>query len=274
MPNAQLTTESVTELAAAFKEIAGQKNADRLSALLHNIRNHQQQQIQQIQQKQQQPGKAKQQQGTSSASPAQQAVGSGADGPAAAAAAAGTSTAADADAAGADEEQQLMAYLLPIKDKETRKVREGQCAVGGSEEGGCGGWCVCRMLLLCTWHDAPACVRTHMLTTAPLARACALLGHHPAHTQAVHNFLKTDPRLPPLETDTVSSIADAAAEAVAAEAAVDEAAAQAKLPSYLRKKRMWVLGVGSSMVGSAGQLFFHAVDGWPWWSQHARHMRA
>lgn len=54
--------------------------------------------------------------------------------------------------------------------------------------------------------------------------------------QAVHTFLKTDPRLPPLETDTVAATSDPEAAAAAAEAAALEAAAEAAKPLWQRHK--------------------------------------
>jgi len=53
--------------------------------------------------------------------------------------------------------------------------------------------------------------------------------------QAVHSFLKTDPRLPPLETDTVSAVLGPEAAEAAAAAEARDAAAEAALPRWKRK---------------------------------------
>ena len=61
--------------------------------------------------------------------------------------------------------------------------------------------------------------------------------------QEVHNFLKNDPRLPPLETDSVAAASSPqAAEAAAAAAAIQEAAIEALPPlrrDLARKPAPW-----------------------------------
>lgn len=111
VPNAQLTDASIEELVAALKEQAGPENATRLKTMLMSIRKFQQRDQQQ---QSAQPGSA----------PAGNAKAEGAAPPAAAAAAAAGSS--DAQAL-AQEQHVLEAYLLPIKDKQTRKVCRQPC---------------------------------------------------------------------------------------------------------------------------------------------------
>jgi hypothetical protein len=101
VPNAQLTEASIAEIVEAFKDKAGPANAERLAALLTSIHH--------LQHKQRQPAEGP------SPSPA----------PAAAAAAEGGCGGGGSSSGNAQEQEPEVpvAYLLPIKDKDVRKVR-------------------------------------------------------------------------------------------------------------------------------------------------------
>jgi hypothetical protein len=224
VPNAQLTDASIEELVAALQEQAGPENAARLKTLLTSI-----QRSQQRQQKQQstRPGPA----------PAGDAKAEGAAPPPAAAAAAAAAGSSEAKPA-AQDEVVLEAYLLPIKDKQTRKVRRQPCrtcqhiSLASSSlfklrqakhpiqsSSSC---CTCKCATTVSW--------THLLLMV-LAAGLRVPGLDHTALQAVHNFLKSDPRLPPLETDTVAAASGPeAAEAAAAGAAVEAATDAVKSP--------------------------------------------
>jgi hypothetical protein len=111
VPNAQLTEASIAEIVEAFKAKAGPANAERLAALLTSIHH--------LQHKQQQPAEGP------SASPAAAAAGGGGGG--------GSSGNAQEQ-----EPEVPVAYLLPIKDKDVRKVRSLLCqhnGVGYADDG-------------------------------------------------------------------------------------------------------------------------------------------
>jgi hypothetical protein len=219
VPNAQLTGSSIEELVAALKEQAGPENAARLKTLLTSI--------QQFQQR----GQQQQQSAQPESAPAGNAKAEGAAPTAAAAAAAAGSS--DAKPA-AQDQLVLEAYLLPIKDKQTRKVRRQDRSAHQA--------CLLSSQVSRAQHQQlpyPSTHHTRWMNTSPAHGAdgrtlrvgfgscCA----DNTVLQAVHNFLKSDPRLPPLETDTVAAATGPeAAEAAAAGAAVEAAADVVKPP--------------------------------------------
>lgn len=171
----ELTDESIAAVADAFAALAGADNAALLASLLHSIRSH--------------VGQGQQ--------PTAAAVGTA---PASAAGDGGGDPASN----GAPQQQQqpavgmpLEVHLLPVADKEARKVRDTQRVM------------------------RPPRTPRQRLPKCWLSLTC---WHHPCNRhcfaaavtrQAIHNFIKTDSRLPALDTSTVTQAAPAAAAAAA-----------------------------------------------------------
>jgi hypothetical protein len=112
-PNARLTDASLAEVTQDLQQKAGVENAARLATLLRIIQKYQQQQ----------QHKPPQQQESAQASGPGSAQADGAHAPRAAAAAAAVGSAEAATSNGTEQQQPcFVVHLLPIKDKEARKV--------------------------------------------------------------------------------------------------------------------------------------------------------